>query len=98
MDVERHRKAAVVRVVDGDGRSSPAVRRAVFEDPASAPEAMRALLLKVSEHAHQITDEDLASVKAVVAEDEIFELVIAAALGKAQRQLAAAHAAIAEVG
>ena len=98
MDVERHRKVAVARVVDGDGRSSPTVRRAVFEDPSNAPEAMRALLAKVSEHAYKITDEDLAAVKAVFAEDEIFELVVATAMGKATRQLAAAHAAIAEVG
>ena len=95
-DVERHREAAIARVVDGAGRSSPSARRAAFEDPQRAPEAVRALLVKVTEHAYKITDADLAAVKALVGEDEIFELVIAAAMGKASRQLAAAQAAIAE--
>jgi hypothetical protein len=98
MDAERHRKAAIARVLDGDGRTSPTIRRAAFEDPASAPEAVRALLVKVAEAAYKISDEDLAVVKAHLAEDEIFELVVAAAMGKAQRQLAVARAAIAEVG
>jgi predicted nucleic-acid-binding protein len=57
---------------------------------------VRALLVKVTEHAYKVTDEDLAAVKAHLAEDEIFELVIAAAMGKASRQLAAAQAAIAD--
>ncbi|CAN5430661.1 hypothetical protein BH11MYX1_BH11MYX1_49830 [soil metagenome] len=98
MDVERHRKAAVARVLEGDGRSSTTARRAAFEAPSSAPDAIRALLVKVAEGAYKITDEDLVAVKALVGEDEIFELVVAAAMGKASRQLAAAEAAILEVG
>ncbi len=71
-------------------------RQAAFADPSTAPAPIRGLLAKVTEGAYRITDEDVAAV--ALPEDEIFELVVAAAMGKAARQLAAAHAAIAEVG
>jgi hypothetical protein len=59
------------------------------------PPAVAALLDKVARQAYRVSDEDVAAVTtAGLAEDEIFELVIAAALGQANRQLEAALVAL----
>jgi len=97
VDVEQHRKAAIARAVDGDGKSAVELRRAAFANK-DLPATVSALVDKVVNHAYRITDEDLAAAKQHFSEDEIFELVLCAAYGQADRQLAAARAAIAEVG
>jgi hypothetical protein len=89
-----HRLAVVDRVLGGDAVSPVERRRAAFDavgiDPTRAP-----LLAKVTHHAYRVVDEDVAALRAAgVAEDEIFELAIAAALGQATRQRDAASAAI----
>jgi glycerate-2-kinase len=99
MDVAGHRLAAIARALDGDGRATREARRAAFDATgAGLPEPVRALLAKVTDHAYRITDEDVAAAKAHLSEDELFELVVCASYGKAARQLAAAQAAIDEVG
>jgi alkylhydroperoxidase family enzyme len=53
---------------------------------------------KVAERATQITDEDFAAVKASgLSEDQIFELVVCAAIGQATRQYETALGALAAV-
>ena len=91
-DEVRHR--VITRAVDGRGVSAPAARKAAFDrepgDPRLAP-----LLEKVRERAWEITDRDVtAPTDSGVAEDEVFELVVCAALGEAQRQLDAARHAL----
>ena len=55
------------------------------------------MLAKVARHAYKVTDEDVAAALATGAsEDVVFELVVAAALGQASRQLDAGLAALAE--
>ena len=93
MDVEAHRKAAIERAVEGDGKASATDRAAAFAGTSGDP-----LLAKVAEHAYKVTAEDVTAAKQRRSEDEVFELVVCAAYGKASRQLAAALAAIAEVG
>lgn len=79
-------RALVKRVLEGDGRASRAQRRAAF-DNAVRGEPLHTLISKVAMHPTRITDEDLAAVKVSgLNEDEIFELVICAALGQATRQ------------
>lgn len=90
-DIERHRRAVLERVLEGDGHASREQRHAAFDAPA-AP-----LFDKVAQHAYRVTDDDIAAAKASgLSEDQIFELVVCAALGQAQRQLDAALAALAE--
>ena len=96
MDVERHRKVAVARAVEGDGKASLEARRAAFA--VEGPESIRTLIEKVAQYAYKVTDEDLAAAKQHFSEDEIYELVVCAAYGRAERIHAAALAAIAEVG
>jgi hypothetical protein len=55
----------------------------------------RSLVDKVARHPWRVTDEDVTAAKAAhLSEDEIFELVVCAALGQASRQLTSALAAL----
>ena len=93
-DWSRARAAVIDRVLAGDGETTIAERRAAFENEA-APTPARALLDKVARHAWRVTDADVLAAKtAGLTEDRVFELVIAAALGKASRQYETAAAAL----
>lgn len=88
------RKAATERVLDGAGTTSAARRRAAF-DNAGVEEPARALVDKVTKTAWRVTDDDFAAPKAAgIAEDALFELTVAAAVGQATRQLESALAAV----
>ncbi len=87
-------KALVRRVLEGDGKASQAQRRAAF-DNAGLAEPLNTLVNKVAQSAYRITDEDIAAVRASgLSEDEIFELVVCAAIGQATRQYEHALAAL----
>jgi hypothetical protein len=89
-------RALVKRVLEGDGRASRAQRRAAF-DNAVLGEPLHTLISKVAKQPTRIADEDFAAVKVSgLNEDEIFELVICAALGQATRQYETALEALAE--
>ncbi len=88
-------RAVVVRVLEGDGRASRVQRRAAF-DNSGLGEPLHLLTNKVAERPTRITDEDVAAVKAPgLTEDQIFELVVCAAVGQATRQYASALGALA---
>jgi hypothetical protein len=89
------RKAATERVLRGAGKTSRAVRQAAF-DNRDVAEPARALIDKVAKTAWKITDEDVAAVRRTQSDDEIYEQVVAAAMGQATRQLDAALAALDE--
>src|SRR3977135_1842394 len=79
-------QAVVPRVLEGDGRASRAERRAAFDD-STLIEPLGGLISKVAKHPTQITDDDIAAVKASgLSEDQIFEVVVCAAVGQATRQ------------
>jgi hypothetical protein len=53
------------------------------------------LVEKVARHAYKVTDDDISAVRmAGFSEDQIFELVICAAIGQATRQYETALAAL----
>lgn len=61
-------------------------RRAAF-DNAELTTPLNKLIDKVASHAYRATDEDMAAVKACgLSDDQIFELVVCAAVGQAGRQ------------
>ena len=92
----RLRSVVVERVLHGPGKSRGDARRAAF-DNKSVPEAARALIDKVAKNAYKVIDEDIAAAKAAgLSEDELFELVVCAALGQSTRQLDSAVAALDE--
>jgi hypothetical protein len=89
-------RAVVARILEGDGRTSRADRQAAF-DGAVTGEPLRTLAGKVARQPTRITDEDIAAVKASgLTEDEVFELVVCAAVGQATRQYESALAALAD--
>jgi alkylhydroperoxidase family enzyme len=89
-------RALVVRVLEGDGKAPRDQRRAAF-DNAGLSGPLHTLINKVAEQPSQVTDQDVAAVKASgLAEDEIFELVVCAAVGQATRQYENALEALAE--
>lgn len=91
------RQAVVDRAVRGAGRSSPADRQAAFENIGVAAHA-RTLVDTVARNAWKVTSAHVAAaLSAGMSEDELFELAVCAALGQAERQRAAAVAALDEV-
>lgn len=86
------REALVKRVLEGKGSASREARRAAFENKSDVP-----LVEKVVTSAWTITDEDVAAAKKSLSDDEVFELVVCAAIGQATRQLESALAALDEV-
>ncbi len=62
-----------------------ALRRSAF-DNAGLSEPMRTLISKVAKHANNVIDEDFAAARASgLSEDQIFEMVVSAAIGQATR-------------
>jgi len=89
-------QALVKRVLEGEGTTSRAERRAAF-DNALVGEPLRRLIGKVAERPTQISDEDFTAVtESGLSEDQIFELVVCAAIGQATRQYQSATGALAE--
>ncbi|MFT3696361.1 MAG: hypothetical protein QM831_24690 [Kofleriaceae bacterium] len=91
MDIEGHRKTAIDRALTGDGRATPEARREAFDGGGPA------LLQIVRDHAYKVTDADVAAAQKELGDDQVFELVVCAAYGKADRQYRAALAAIEEI-
>src|SRR5262245_5008300 len=94
-DIEKRRSALIARILEGDGRASREQRRSAF-DNEGVSNPLRTLIDKVAKHAYQVTDEDVAAAKeSGLSEDQIFEVVICAAVGQATRQYVTAVAALA---
>jgi hypothetical protein len=94
LQLAQARKALGARVLGGDGKASNAQRRAAF-DNAGLAEPLSTLIDKVAKHAYKVTDEDIAAARVSgFSEDEIFELVVCAAIGQATRQYDTALAAL----
>lgn len=89
-------RALVDRILKGEGRASPDQRARAFNN-AGLPEPLRALLGKVATRSTQVAEADFAAARASgCSEDELFELVICAAVGQSARQYEAGLAALAE--
>jgi hypothetical protein len=93
-DIGQARKALVKRILEGDGKASPSERRAAF-NLSSLAEPLHKLVDKVARQPHKITDEDIAAArKSGFSEDQVFEVVVCAAIGQAARQYDTAIAAL----
>jgi hypothetical protein len=93
-DIGRARKELVTRVLQGGGESSHAQRRAAF-DNAEIAEPTGTLIRKVARDASEVTDDDIAALgRSGLSEDQVFEIVVCAAIGQATRQYEAALTAL----
>jgi len=89
-------RALADRVLTGEGRAPAEQRASAFgNDGLSGP--LHTLIGKVATRPAQVTDADFAAAKASgVTEDQLFELVICAAVGQSARLYDAGLAALAE--
>ena len=93
-DIREARRALARRVLEGAGKASPSERRAAFDNNGLA-EPLSALVDKVARHAYRVTDEDIAAARVSgLNEDQVFEIVVCAAIGQATRQYDTALAAL----
>ncbi|HEY6452739.1 MAG TPA: hypothetical protein VIX87_09090 [Steroidobacteraceae bacterium] len=93
-DTRQLREALVERILDGAGLASRSQRRAAFENTGLA-DALKTLIGKVATQAVAVTDRDVAAARASgLSEDQIFEMVVCAAVGQATRQFESADAAL----
>jgi hypothetical protein len=84
------------RILNGEGRASPEQRAGAFSN-AGLPPPLDGLVSKVATRPTEVTDADFAAAQAAGAsEDELFELVICAAVGQSGRLYDAGLAALAD--
>jgi hypothetical protein len=89
-------RAMEQRIQTGRGIAPPELRAKAFED-SGLPEPLVTLMDKVAKRSFQVTDGDFAAaVAAGFTEDQLFELVICAAVGESSRLYQAGMAALAE--
>jgi hypothetical protein len=93
-DIREARNALARRILEGAGKVSPSERRAAFQNSGLA-KPLAALVNKVARHAYRVTDEDITAAKlSGLTEDQVFEIVVCAAIGQATRQYDTALAAL----
>ena len=93
-DITSLHSSLVARVLEGEGRASPEIRRAAFHNEGLA-EPMSQFVEKVAHRARMVTDADIDTLKkAGLSEDQIYEIVVCAAIGQATRQYQNALAAL----
>ncbi|MFG1820078.1 hypothetical protein ACGFIF_40410 [Kribbella sp. NPDC049174] len=89
-------RALVDRVLNGEGKASAEQRARAFRNDGLSP-PLDALVGKVVDRPAEVTSEDLAAAKAAgCTEDQVFELVVCAAVGQSDRLYEAGLAALAE--
>jgi hypothetical protein len=60
------------------------------------PADLQSLVDKIHRHAYKVTDEDMARVQAKYGDDQMFEIVVSAALGASAQRLLAGLDALGE--
>jgi alkylhydroperoxidase family enzyme len=79
-------------VLDGPGFTDASVRRQAAA--GNPPSELAPLVKKIRERAYTVTDEDVDRLRARYSEDELFELIVAAAVGAAGERASAALNAV----
>jgi len=93
-DIQQARTALTTRILEGDGQLPSSGRQAAFHNRGVRGPA-GALVDKVARQAWRVRDEDFAAAQATgLNEDQVFEMVVCAAIGQATRQYEAALAAL----
>jgi hypothetical protein len=93
-NIRSARRVLFETVLTGEGVAPATERQAAF-DNAALDGPLKILIDKVARHAFKVTNEDISAVRASGrSEDAVFELVVCAAIGQANRQYEAAIAAL----
>jgi alkylhydroperoxidase family enzyme len=86
------RSATARALFETPGKTSPELRQAVAA--GTAPPELAALVEKIHSSAYTVTDQDLDVLRQSYTEDQLFEIIVAAAFGAAEQRLAAARRAL----
>ncbi len=87
-------RALIDRILGDRGAAPSRLRRAAFDNDG-LDEPVRTLVAKVALSAYKITDDDIAAARASgLSENQIYEIVICAAVGQASRQYESGLAAL----
>ena len=93
-NIEPSRKALLRRVLEGDGKTSAIERRSAFNNRCLS-EPLRLLVDKVAVNASSVDDGDISRARqSGLSEEQVFEIVVCAAIGQASRQFDRAKAAL----
>jgi hypothetical protein len=79
-------------VVDGSGAVDPSVRRQIAS--GQPPPELASLVDKIRDRAYTVTDKDLDALRSRYSEGQLFEVIVAAAVGAAEYRLKAALAVL----
>jgi alkylhydroperoxidase family enzyme len=89
-----HVEALVATVLEGPGQLDADLRRAAFTR-GELPEPLASLVTKIHRNAWKVTDEDVAGARAAGwTQDQLFELIVCAAVGAARERLTAGMRAL----
>lgn len=91
----RLRDEVLEGVLNGPGESDSALRNAAAAG-SGAPADLKTLIDKIHRHAYKVTDEDIAKPEAKYGDDQMFEIVVSAALGASRQRLFAGLKALGE--
>ena len=86
------REATAAALLRATAATSAEVREAVAR--ATPPADLATLVQKIRAHAYKVTDRDLDGLRNRYTEDQLFEIVVAAAFGAAEERLAAGRRAL----
>lgn len=93
-NIREAQKTLLKRILEGAGEASLADRRAAFNNTGLSG-AVATLVEKVAMQPSRVTDDDInGAVMSGFTEDQVFEIVVCAAIGQATRQYEAAVAAL----
>jgi hypothetical protein len=79
-------------VVDGGGNVDPSIRRQIAA--GQPPPELASLVGKIRDRAYTVTDQDLDVLRSRYSEDQLFEVIVAAAIGAAEHRLTSALAVL----
>ena len=82
-------------VLEGPGETYPVLRNSAANG-TGVPADLRTLVEKIHRHAYKVTDEDMAAAQAKYGDDQMFEIVVSAALGASRNRLLAGLKALNE--
>ena len=88
------RNATAAALLQASGATPARLREAIVR--GSVPPELMALVQKIRSCPYSVTDQDLEALRIGYTEDQLFEIIVAAAFGAANDQIAAAHRALEE--
>jgi hypothetical protein len=86
------RRATAAALLEGSGTTPADLRQAIAA--GAPPPELKTLVEKIRARAYMVTDQDLDALRTRYSEDQLFEIIVAAAFGAASERLAAAHQAL----